>query len=250
MYPEADFAASFESSSTATLSGDFAEIASIPKREANKVLNPFNNGVATALIFLPVVVGLGGAIGLIVLGLAFADTNSAVTAGCVFAGFAVGILSIMVLLRYQHFLSSRYLKCVATSALAQRTNALVPAGAADAVFLEILPRSSWDKLGPVSDIGFFRINRETSELQFEGDAKRYRIPFSAVQSCEVESIRLSSDQWGTDQYFATVLKVNTANGSREIPLHAKQLNFQKRRMPQRQTEAEALCAAIQEVVAS
>jgi hypothetical protein len=126
----------------------------------------------------------------------------------------------------------------------------MPANDPEAQFLEILPRSSWDKLGPASDIGFFRINREKSELQFEGDAKRYRVPFSAVQSCEVEAIRLSSDQWGTDQYFATVLKVNTANGSREIPLHTKQLSFQKRRMPQRQAEAEALSAAIQEAVAS
>jgi hypothetical protein len=250
MYPEVDFATSTESSSTATLSGDYAEISSVPKREANKVLNPFNNGVATALIFLPVVVGLGGGIGLIVLGLAFADTNQAVTAASVLAGFAVGVLSILVLLRYQHFLSSRYLKYVATSAVAQRSNPLVPAGDSGALFLEILPRSSWDKLGPASDIGFFRIHREASELQFEGDAKRYRIPFSAVQSCEVEAIRLSSDQWGTDQYFATVLNVNTANGAREIPLHAKQLMFEKRRMPQRQAEAEALCAAIQEAVAS
>jgi hypothetical protein len=250
MYPEVDFAASFESGGTATLSGDYAEINSVPKREANKVLSPFHTGVATALIFLPVVVGLGGGIGLIVLGLAFADTSSAVTAGCVLAGFAVGVLSILVLLRYQHFLSSHYLKCVATSAVGQRSNPLVPASDPDAFFLEILPRSSWDKLGPASDIGFFRIHREASELQFEGDAKRYRIPFSAVQSCEVEAIRLNSDQWGTDQYFATVLHVNTANGSREIPLHGKQLTFQKRRMPQRKAEAEALCAAIQEAVAS
>jgi hypothetical protein len=123
MYPEVDFAASFESNNTATLSADVAEITSVPKREANKVLNPFNTGVATALIFLPVVVGLGGGIGLIGLGLAFADTSSAVTGCCVLAGFAVGILSILVLLRYQHFLSSQYLKCVATSAVGQRTNA-------------------------------------------------------------------------------------------------------------------------------
>jgi hypothetical protein len=248
MYPEVDFATSIESSSTATLWGDYAEISSVPKREANKVLNPFNNGIATALIFLPVVVGLGGGVGLVVLGLAFADTNQAVTAASVLAGFAVGVLSILVLLRYQHFLSSRYLKRVATSAVGQRANPLVPASDPEALFLEILPRSSWDKLGPVSDIGFFRIHREAGELQFEGDAKRYRIPVSAVRSCEVEAIRLNSDQWGNDQYFATVLNVNTANGPREIPLHAKQLTFQKRRMPQRQAEAEALCAAIQEVV--
>jgi hypothetical protein len=249
MYPDLDLTASFESNSTATLSGNLAEIASLPKRESCRVLTPFHTGVATALILLPVVVGLGGGIGLVVLGLSFADTNSAVTAACVIAGFTVGILSIFVLLRYQHFLSSNYLKFVATSVFGERSNALVPANANGATFLEILPRSSWDRLGPAADIGFFRINRETRELQFEGDAKRYRVPFSAVQRCEVEAIRLSSDQWGTDLYFATVLNVNTANGSREIAFHAKQLTFQKRRMPQRQAEAESFCAAIQAAVA-
>jgi hypothetical protein len=250
MYPELDRNASFDSGGTATLSPELAEISSVPKKESGRVLTSFHTSVAAALVFLPAVVGLGGAIGFIVLGLAFADTSSAITATCVFTGFAIGILSILVLLRYQHFLSSHYLRCVAASTFADRAQPLVAANDKDAQFLEILPRSAWDQLGPPADIGFFRINRQSRELQFEGDAKRYRIPFSAVQSCEVEAIRLSSDQWGTDQYFATALTVNTANGSREIPLHTKQLTFQKRRMPQRQAEADALCEAIQQAVAS
>lgn len=250
MYPELDFSASCDSRSTTTLSGEFAEISSLPKKESGRVLTSFHNSVATALVFLPAVVGLGGGVGFIVLGLAFADTSSAITATCVLAGFAIGILSILVLLRYQHFLSSHYLRCVAASTFGDRAQPLVSANDKEAQFLEILPRSSWDRLGPPSDIGFFRINRQSQELQFEGDAKRYRIPFSAVQSCEVEAIRLNSDQWGTDQYFATVLNVSTSNGSREIPLHTKQLTFQKRRMPQRQAEAESLCEAIQQAMAS
>jgi hypothetical protein len=250
MYPDLDLAASFETNGTTTSASELADITSVPKRESCRVLTPFHTGVATALVFLPVVIGLVGGIGLIVLGLSFADTNSAITASCVIAGFAVGVLSILALLRYQHFLSSRYLRFVATSVLGERASSLVPVNDESALFLEILPRSSWDRLGPAADLGFFRINGEKRELQFEGDAKRYRIPFSAVQSCEVEAIRLGSDQWGTDLYFATVLDVNTANGSREIPLHTKQLTFQKRRMAQRQAEAEALCAAIQEAIAS
>jgi hypothetical protein len=237
-------------SKAATFFGGHAEITPVPPREAGRVLNQFHNSVAVALIFLPVVVGLIGGFGMILTGMSFAGTHGIVTMIFVLSGFAIGGGSILVLLRYQHFLPSVYLRAIATSVFADRTGTLVRPTDEGVLFMEILPRSSFGKLGPASDIGFFQIDREAKELRFEGDSKRYRIPYAALKGCKVESIRLDSDKWGTDLYFVTVLTVITSSGSREIALHAKQLKFQRRRMPERQAEAEDLCDAIQEATAS
>ena len=87
---------------------------------------------------------------------------------------------------------------------------------------------------------FFFIRR----TQITALAKRYAMPFESIASCEVEAVKLESDQWGTDQYFVVVLVVNTNSGVRELPLATKPLTFTRRRMPERQAEAEELCEAI------
>ncbi len=119
------------------------------------------------------------------------------------------------------------------------------------VFLDIVPRSNWGRTmaEPATDVGLLAIDRSRQLLLFEGDNKRYRIPFAAVTSCEVAEIRMDSDQWGTDLYYATVLTAETASGSREIPLCGRQLTLQKRRMEQRRQQAEELCETIQQALA-
>lgn len=99
-------------------------------------------------------------------------------------------------------------------------------------------------LEPATDIGLFVIDHDKRELRFEGDRKRYRIPFDAVTACEVEPIRLNSDEWGNDLYFATVLTVETPTGAREIPLCGRHLEVGARRMRQRETQANEFCARI------
>ena len=81
-------------------------------------------------------------------------------------------------------------------------------------------------------------------MLFEGDVRRYRIPFESVTGCEVAEIRMDSDEWGTDLYYATVLSFETENGQRDLPFAGRHLEFKVRRMPQRQEQAEELCAAV------
>lgn len=221
-----------------------AEITAVPRQDAKVVLSPTHVAVATALILLPVAAGLVGGLGLIALGISLASVNQAITAACVLGGLGWGALCIVVLLRHQHYLASHYQRRVARAAFERRTGCLVNPGDPEARWLEILPRSSFAMWGPASDIGFLAIDQAHRELRLEGDAKRYVMPFESIVSCEVEAVKLESDQWGTDQYFVVVLTVNTDSGVRDLPLATKPLTLARRRMPERQAEAEELCQAI------
>ena len=226
-----------------------AEITPLPRSEAKVVLSSTNVAIATALILLPAGLGLVGGVGLIALGLWMANVNQAATAGCMLGGIGWGALCILVLLRYQHYLASNFQLRVARTAFQRRTGCVVNPGDPNARFVEILPRSSFAKWGPAADIGFLAIDVAHRQLRLEGDAKRYVMPAESIVSCEVEAVRLESDQWGTDQYFVVVLTVNTENGVRELPLAAKPLAFTRRRMPDRQAEAEELCEEISRALA-
>ena len=221
-----------------------AEITPVPRQDAKVVLSPTNVAITTALILLPAAAGLIGGLGLIALGVSLANVNQAITAACVLGGIGWGVLCIVMLLRHQHYLASNYQLRVARTAFERRTGGVVNPGDPNARFVEILPRSSFAKWGPASDIGFLAIDPASRQLRLEGDAKRYVMPLESIISCEVEAVRLESDQWGTDQYFVAVLTVNTESGVRDLPLAIKPLTFARRRMPERQAEAEELCEEI------
>jgi len=221
-----------------------AQITAVPRQDANVVLSPTNVAISTALILLPAAAGLVGGLGLVALGVSLASVNQAITAACVLGGIGWGVLCILVLLRHQHYLASNYQLRVARTAFERRTGCLANPGDRSARFVELLPRSSFAKWGPANDIGFLAIDPANRQLRLEGDAKRYTMPFESIVSCEVEAVKLDSDQWGTDQYFVVVLVVNTDSGVRDLPLATKPLTFARRRMPERQAEAEELCEAI------
>ena len=226
-----------------------AEISSVPASQARRVLSPANLWIATALTLLPIPVGLLGGIGMIGAGIALASVNQAVTAACVLAGVLDGVFCVVCLLHFQKLAASRYLKSVAERAFAGRTDALVRADDPEAMFLEIIPRHLWQSsLEPASDIGYFKIDAARREFLLEGDVKRYRIPFDSVTKCEVEEIRLASDQWGTDLHFAVLLDVETTEGVRELPLFTRHLELASRRMLQRNRQADLLCARLREAL--
>lgn len=236
--------------SPAVTASPLAEITAVPQRDSRRVLSPANRRIATALTLLPIPVGLFGGIGLIATGIAYANVNQAITAACVVAGVLDGVFCVVCLLHFQKLAAGRYLKSIAERAFAQRNDALVRFDDSDALFVEIIPRHVWQtfSLEPQSDIGFLKIDTSRREFLLEGDVKRYRIPFDSVTKCEVEEIRLPSDQWGTDLHFAVVLDVETTEGSRELPLFTRHLELASRRMLQRNRQADLLCAKLREAI--
>ena len=230
--------------------GPLAEFVTLPRDQARRVLSPANLWITTALTLLPIPVGLLGGIGLIVLGIAFANVNQGITAACVVAGLLLGAGSVFCLLHFQKLLASRYLKWQAQRAFAGRNGALVRHDDPEALFLEIIPRHAWQtfSLEPQTDIGFLKIDAARREFLLEGDVKRYRIPFDSVIKCEVEEIRLASDKWGTDLHFAVVLEAETTEGSRELALFSRHLELASRRMRERNRQADLLCEKLREAI--
>lgn len=237
-------------SSSGRGSGPLAEITTVPRDQARRVLTPANLWIATALTLLPIPVGLIGGFGLVGLGIAYASVNQVFTAVCVVGGLLTGAGSVLCLLHLQKLAASHYLKSAAKRSFASRRDTLVRHDDPDALFLEIIPRHAWhtSSLEPQTDIGFFQIDTARREFLFEGDVKRYRIGFDSVTKCEVEEIRLASDKWGTDLHFAVVLETETTEGSRELPLFTRHLEFASRRMVQRNLQAELLREKLQAAI--
>jgi hypothetical protein len=210
------------------------------------VLNSWNVWVAAALTLLPIPVGLIGGFGGLGLGAYLYSRVPALAGVCAIAGLVCGVLSVLALVSFQHFLASRYLRWVARRWFPRRADALVQSDDAQADFLDVIPRSHWgvSMLEPASDIGFFAIDQSRRELLLEGDSKRYRIPFESVAACRIEEYALGREQWEADLHFVTVLDVETANGPREIPLAGRHIAFRSRRAAERRAQADELCGRI------
>ncbi|MBI3462863.1 MAG: hypothetical protein HY000_07350 [Planctomycetes bacterium] len=226
-------------SSPRPATSELAEITPVPAKEAHRVLTPLHIWIAAGLTLLPIPVGLVGGFGGRGLGAYLSDPNGARAGVCAIAGLLCGGLCVFVLVRLQQLLPSRYLRFVARSALGRRANPLVRPNNQSAEFVDFVPRSHWGKkmLETATDIGFFKIDQARRELLMEGDAKRYRIPFSSVTSCEVEEFCLDGDEWQTELHYVTVLQVETATGSREIPLAGRHLTCRIRHAAQRRQQA-------------
>jgi len=223
-----------------------AQITGVPAPEAVRVLSPLNVWISAGLTLLPIVVGtfsvLGG------LGIGISIFNKVPLTGSILIGVGLvgGVLSVVVLVAYQQYLAANYLQWVARRTFAHRADALVRPDDPEAVFVDVIPRSHWGEvmLESATDMGFFAINHARRELLFEGDLKRYRIPFESIESCQIEEYSLGYEQWKADVHFITVLTVETDNGPREIPLAGKHLEFGSRRAAQRRVQANTFCGRI------
>lgn len=226
--------------------GCFAEITPVSVRDRGHVLNSWNLWVATGLTLLPIPVGLIGGFGGLGWGAYLSGRDPLLAGVCAVGGLVCGVLSVLALVSFQHFLASRYLRCVARWLFSRRADALVQPEDAQADFVDVIPRSHWGEmmLEPATDIGFFAIDQSRRELLFEGDSKRYRIPFEAVTACQIEEYALGAEKWKADLHFITVLNVETANGPREIPLASRHLAFHRRRAAERRAQATDFCGRI------
>jgi len=236
----------FSSPIATAATGGVPEIKPVPKKEAGRVLSPLNVWLPAGLTLAPIPIGLAGAIAGLVLAANLYSRIPALAGACAIAGLAWGATWVFALVAFQHFLASRYLRWVARRTFAGRADLLVRPDDAEADFVDVMTRGHWEAamLEPATDTGFLKIDHSRRELLLEGDNKRYRIPFSAVSTCEVEEFALGAEKWEADLHFMTVLSFETANGPRELPLSGKHLEFKPRRAAQRRAQANELCGRI------
>lgn len=113
-----------------------------------------------------------------------------------------------------------YLRRVAVRTIRQRPGAIVSPEAKDSLFVDVVPRSNWNRmmLENAADIGFLVVDLERREIRFEGDRQRYRIPAESMCSCTLEkSLVMQSASPDATGYWMVVVRAYDAHTVWEAP---------------------------------
>src|SRR5205823_5021432 len=138
----------------------------------------------------------------------------------IIAGASLAVLTIGLFIFNPSFLANRWFRAKAVRVIGQRADAIVNPAAADAHFVEIVPRAHWGRamLETAVDVGFARVDPARATLLFEGDRERYSIPAASIQVARVETCAVGEGLPNPTAYSAIVLLVRTSEGLREIPM--------------------------------
>jgi hypothetical protein len=214
-------------------SGAMADIQPVPAEYAGRVLTRRTALVGTALAFAGLL-GIFAGLGLAVWGgtMAFPEKKSRqepsseermigttllALGGLVFLGTAAALLV------DPSWLSNRYLRGVVRREFPRRGQHVVDPNDPEAIFVGVVPKLNWGKLKleSASDVGFLRMDKERREILFEGDKEYWRIPASAVTSCEVEVFVEGQGSHAATKIYYTVLRAQHPDGFWEAPLRKR-----------------------------
>jgi hypothetical protein len=204
--------------------GAMADIRPVPTEYAGRVLTTKTGWICTA-IALAALLGLFAGLGLAVWGgtMAFPDRKTSRVPTAAEKTIGTGLLALGGLMFFgvgatffidPTWLSNRYLLSVVRKEFQQRGTHIVEPSDPGAVFVEVVPKLNWGKmkLESASDVGFLRLDKERREILFEGDKEYWRIPISAVTSCEVEVFVEGQGSHAATKLFYTVVCAQHSGG--------------------------------------
>jgi hypothetical protein len=113
-----------------------------------------------------------------------------------------------------------YFRRLAIRTIRQRPGAIVNPEATDALFVDVIPRSNWNRFmwENAADIGFLTVDLERREIRFEGDRQRYRIPAESMSACTLEkSVAMQSAAASAPGNWLVVVRAYDANTAWEAP---------------------------------
>lgn len=239
-------------------SGALAEITPVEPDFAGRVLTKRNAIIGTAYSFAALLLLFAG-VGLAAFGgiTAFPDkqSNQVVSPGKKFAGMAIlsvgGILFLgtaIFFLANPTYFGNRFLLKVVKREFGRRAKRLVESEDPDALFVEIVPKLTWGKLGleNAREIGYLRVDESKRQILFEGDRERWRIPAAAITSCGVEFFVEGQGTHAAMKIFYVVLRVRHATEFWEAPIRERG-GAGKFRSGQRQRSANRLYEAIHRI---
>ena len=209
-----------------------AEVQFVPEPHAGTVLT--RKGIAIAMLcgLLPVAMMFGG-LGIAAAGAYFTfpdeGNGAAVTSPQQAAGVALIVVGSVLAVVGGHLgltdalgLTSRCLRARARSQFALRPDSLVDPDDPEAIFIEVVPRENWNRLmfETATDVGFLRVDEQKGELRFEGDRERWRIPATAIRSCELTGVALGAGAPGPGSitYYVIVLRAEHPDPDWERPI--------------------------------
>lgn len=88
------------------------------------------------------------------------------------------------------YFAARHLINVARKRARERSGNLINSFEDQTFAVELILRDTWTTMAPkVIDFGFIQLDPQRQEFVFEGNRERWKLPFSAVQRCQVEEIQ-------------------------------------------------------------
>jgi hypothetical protein len=242
----------------AAAAGAFVDVRPVEADCAGRVLTKRNAIIGTALTFAAVLLLFAGP-GLAAWGgiTAFPDDKSSgeVSPERKAAGIAALSLGGVLFFATAAFffvnptwLGNRYLLKTVQREFARRAGCLVDLHDPDALFVEIVPKLNWGKLGweNARDVGFLRVDKARREILFEGDQERWRIPAAAITHCDVEFFVEGQGTHAATKIFYVVLRARHPSEFWEAPIRER-TGMGLFRSGQRKKSAIRLCEAIRAI---
>jgi hypothetical protein len=154
----------------------------------------------------------------------------------------VVVVAMIWFLYFQTYLPDRFMLGQTWHAIDCREVRAVDLQSPDLFFVDIVPRSNWDKelKEKATDIGLLELNRARRELIFEGDRERYWIPADAILETRREIwAEPNQHQLPPTLHHLVVVRATTAEGPWETCFYRRHTKFRMR------TEKERLADALE-----
>jgi hypothetical protein len=209
------------------------EVQAIAEYEAHKVLNKKSVVIGNVLVLSQLFIFWGAlagvAAGIYYSRVADPEHRSLVTSTQSMEWLILSAISFVVLvisgylgLANSGAVGNRYYRMLSRNSIAQRRNKWVDPerpGDLPTCFVQVVPRTNWRRLmvETATDTGFLQIDPRKRELRFEGDVERYRIPISAISSCELERYSGTPNNRRLN-YCVVVIQGKTVKGFWEAPI--------------------------------
>ncbi len=205
-----------------------AVVSRVPAAWSGRVLTRANELTALGLFLLQIVLSFGGALLPTIVGFLLSDKLFPYNKDLSFLPVGVGMACTGGLIWYlvgqvmRHPWSSRFMFYKTQSEFQKRGDPLVDPNNPDAILVEITPRRNWGQsgLGTMEDMGFMLVDAERRQLLFEGDNKRFQIPFEALISSDVEMMNPNWQKNDRSTPMAVVVcnfRERDGLGEREVP---------------------------------
>ena len=175
---------------------EFAEIEALPANQAGRILSARSIDRVRTLYNIAFPLAIVVAAGFLAAAAVFnrqgLDEEDQMKSTLAFVCGCTGILVFVAIAAACCAIGTRnhWLKRIACKEINCRSGKIVNPQNPDARFVEVVPRSNWNKPGMLEnavDVGFLLVDLSARSLFYEGDNERYRIPARAIVECRQDS---------------------------------------------------------------
>lgn len=193
----------------------------IENLDGKRALSRPNLIICNALVLVPFAMAFFVSVGALIYGWWFRDTLDMLPfVEVVGGGILLLVAAVASLPVFGDWAGTRYLHRILRGRILNRPDSLVDPDDSSAHFVDVVPRANWGKvmLCNSSETGFLKVC--DSQVLYEGDLERWRIPVDSILGCEVERVLAAGASEGDNaQYrYYVVFQAKSDESLFEAPL--------------------------------